>query len=285
MIAVAVAVVRPRASVRTVHRGLKLVLLVIAETLAGTLAATLAALPASATPCPEVFFHGAAPVIASPRLAAGTHELCYQSFAVLASGLSRTGLWSAEHLTRSSIEAARALGGRHGHWHADANLAASERAAPKDYTNSGYDRGHLSPSGDMPTPETDAETFTMANVAPQVPHLNRGSWEQAESLTRDIAVYTGETWVVTGVLFEGANVQQIGNGVLVPTAFYKALLMPGRGAAAYVATNAATPRWQVISLAELKRRSGVDVFPALPPSVKATAAELPMPGARRRRAQ
>lgn len=278
-----VAVVRPRPRVRTVRRESTLVLRLIAGTLASALAATLTAAPASATPCPVVFFHGATPVIGSPRLAAGTHELCYQSFAVLTSGVSRTGLWSAEHLTRGGIEAARALGSRHGRWHADANLAASERAAPKDYTNSGYDRGHLSPSGDMPTPDADAETFTMANVVPQVPHLNRGSWEQAESLTRDIAVYTGETWVVTGVLFEGANVRQIGNGVLVPTAFYKALLMPGRGAAAYVATNEATPRWQVISLDELKRRSGVDVFPALSAAVKATAAELPVPGARRRR--
>lgn len=71
----------------------------------------------------------------------------------------------------------------------------------------------------------------------------------------------------------------------MPTAFYKALLMPGRGAAAYVATNEATPAWQVISLVDLKRRSGVDVFPALAATVKATAAKLPMPGDRRRRSQ
>lgn len=241
--------------------------------------------PVSAAECSHSFFGGAAPIIVNPRLATGAQELCYQSFAVLASGLSRTGLWSAEHLTRADIESARALGGRFGRWHADTHLSTAERAVPRDYTNSGYDRGHLSPSGDMPTPEADAETFTMANVAPQLPHLNRGSWEQAESLTRDIAVFVGETWVVTGVLFEGANVQQIGNGVLVPTAFYKALLMPGRGAAVYVATNEAMPRWQVISLLALKRRSGVDVFPTLSASIKNTAAELPMPGTRHRRVQ
>ena len=241
--------------------------------------------PAFASECFTSFYRGAAPVITSPRLEHGTRELCYQSFAVLASSLSHTGLWSAEHLTRGNIEAARALGGRYGRWHADIHLSAAERAVPRDYTNSGYDRGHLSPSGDMPTPAADAETFTMANVAPQLPHLNRGSWEQAESLTRDIAVFVGETWVVTGVLFEGANVQQIGNGVLVPTAFYKALLIPGRGAAVYVATNEAMPRWQVISLLALKQRSGVDAFPTLSTSIKNTAAELPMPGARHRRVQ
>jgi endonuclease G len=191
---------------------------------------------ASAEQCSATFFRGIAPVIRNSHVAAGTHEICYQAFAVLASDASRTGLWSAEHLTRGAIEAARAMGGRHGRWHADAHLSGIGRTSPHDYTNSGYDRGHLSPSGDMPTFEADAETFTMANVAPQVPHLNRGSWEQAESKTRDIAVYLGETWVVTGVLFEGATVQQLASGVLVPTSFYKALLMPGRGAAVYVAT-------------------------------------------------
>ncbi|UAJ12061.1 DNA/RNA non-specific endonuclease [Glacieibacterium megasporae] len=209
--------------------------------------------------------------------------VCYQSFATTASPISRTGLWSAEHLTRGGVEAARGLGARYGRWHADAHLRPDQQASPKDYTNSGYDRGHLSPSGDMPTPDADAETFTMANVAPQVPHLNRGSWEQAESMTRDIAVYLGETWVVTGVLFEGNELRRIGGNVLVPTAFYKALLMPGRGAAAYVATNEPVPRWSVVSIVELRRRSGVDVFPRLAADVAASAAVLPMPGDHRRR--
>lgn len=253
----------------------------VAAFAAGWLA--VAAVPAGATQCPAMFFRGSAPVILNARLAAGSHEICYQTFATTASALSRTGIWSAEHLTRDKVAAARAMGGRHGRWHADAHLSGDDRASPKDYTNSGYDRGHLSPSGDMPTPDADAETFTMANVAPQVPHLNRGSWEQAESLTRDIAVYLGEIWVVTGVMFEGSDLLQIGRGVLVPTSFYKALLMPGRGAAVYVATNDQSPRWEVISVAELKRRSGIDVFPAVAIDLKTKAADLPMPGARRRR--
>ena len=238
---------------------------------------------AARTPCPAQFFRGNAPVILNPHLADNTREICYRSFSVSASALSRTGLWSAEHLTRTNIAMARNMVSRHGHWHADTHLRASERADPKDYTNSGYDRGHLSPSGDMPTLDADAETFTMANVAPQVAHLNRGSWERAENLTRDIATYLGEAWVVTGVIFKGKNLRQIAGGVLVPTSFFKALLMPGRGAAAYVATNEAQPKWEVISIAELTRRSGIDAFPALAASVKTTAATLPTIGARRPR--
>lgn len=232
--------------------------------------------------CPTFFVNGVEPVITNARLAIGTQKVCYSSFSLAASGRSRTGLWSAEHLTRASIEAARQLPGRHGRWHADAHLSGDAGAMPRDYTNSGYDRGHLSPSGDMPTAEADAETFSMANVAPQAPHFNRGSWEQAESLVRDIAVYVGETWVVTGVLFEGAHVQKIGSRVLVPTAFYKALYMPGRGAAAYIATNQLEPQWQVVSIAALRLRAGVDPYPSLSETIKTHATELPLPGARRR---
>ena len=235
--------------------------------------------------CPQIFFRGLAPAVIERSLANDATKICYSSFSVLASGISKTGLWSAEHLTRLSVESARRLPGRHGRWHADVHLSFEQGAAPSDYTHSGFDRGHLSPSGDMPTPDSDAETFTMANVAPQLPHLNRGSWERAESLTRDIAVYVGEIWVVTGVIFMGDDLRQIGGRVLVPTAFYKALYMPGRGAAAYLATNEEEPRWRTVSIAEIKKISGIDPFPGLPEAVKVRLTDLPMPGQRRRRVQ
>ena len=233
--------------------------------------------------CPRIFYHGVPPAVIERGLADDATKICYSSFSVLASGISKTGLWSAEHLTRLGVESARRLPGRHGRWHADVHLSLKQRAAPSDYTHSGFDRGHLSPSGDMPTPADDAETFTMANVAPQLPHLNRGSWERAESLTRDIAVYMGEIWVVTGVIFKGNDLQQIGGRILVPTAFYKAIYMPGRGAAAYLATNEQEPRWRTVSIAELEKISGIDPFPSLPEAVKVRLTDLPRPGQRRRR--
>ena len=45
---------------------------------------------------------------------------------------------------------------------------------PTDYRGSGYDRGHLDPSGDRTATETDnSATFFMSNMIPQSPANNR----------------------------------------------------------------------------------------------------------------
>lgn len=46
---------------------------------------------------------------------------------------------------------------------------------PKDYTNTGYDRGHLCPSKDRSdTVQNNQAVFTMLNIFPQAPDNNRG---------------------------------------------------------------------------------------------------------------
>src|SRR5689334_6495975 len=114
---------------------------------------TTGATQASSTTCPQQFLGGEAPALTNPKLAAQTRELCYSGYAVLHSGLTRTPLWSAEHLTRERIESARETA-----WintfHPDPNLPESERAELSDYARSGFDRGHMAPSGDMPDPQS-----------------------------------------------------------------------------------------------------------------------------------
>ena len=59
------------------------------------------------------------------------------------------------------------------------------RATHGDYTNSGYDRGHLTPSADRTATDADnAATFILTNVVPQTPEHNRGLWAQREAATR-----------------------------------------------------------------------------------------------------
>ena len=48
----------------------------------------------------------------------------------------------------------------------------------EDYVNSGYDRGHMAPAGDMKWDrEAMRESFLLTNVAPQCHALNGGSWK------------------------------------------------------------------------------------------------------------
>ena len=57
-----------------------------------------------------------------------------------------------------------------------------------DFTNSGYDRGHMAPNADFNDTEENAlMTFFIANVWPQTPHVNRVEWLATEVETRRFA--------------------------------------------------------------------------------------------------
>ena len=242
------------------------------------LAALCSPQPARSTPsaCPQDFAGGQPPALLNQRLAAGARALCFRAFAVLHSAATRTPLYSAEHLTAAGLSDARSLP-REGEFHPEDALPPGERAELRDYARSGFDRGHMSPSGDMPTPEAQQESFSLANMVPQAPKLNRGLWEGIESAVRKLAERQGELYVVTGPIFQGAELQQVGD-VIVPTHVFKAVLDPRRGlAAAYVAKNVDDAPWAPISMAQLADLTGLDVFPALPASAKSAMLRLPKP--------
>lgn len=92
----------------------------------------------------------------------------------------------------------------------------------RDYSGSGYDRGHLAPAADMAWSELAmSESFFLSNMSPQLPGFNRGIWKQLEALVRSWASEYDSILVVTGpVLREG--LAKIGpNQVSVPEQYYK----------------------------------------------------------------
>lgn len=245
----------------------------VATAIVGTL---VACSPAPArTSCPSSFASGVEPTIVNLKLARSTRSLCFAAFAVLHSGVSRTPLYSAEHLTRASIEAAQDHDTRDNQFHADEGLPPDERAELADYVRSGYDRGHMAPSGDMGSQSDDHESFSLANIVPQAAALNRNSWAALEGYVRDLTIKLGDAYVVTGPLYEGTDIKRVGGRVLVPTATWKALYVPGQGTGGWIATNEAKPKWQVVSIAALTRRIGIDPFPALDTKAKAKVPKFP----------
>ncbi|MBB3952605.1 DNA/RNA endonuclease G (NUC1) [Aureimonas jatrophae] len=151
-------------------------------------------------------------------------------------------------------------------FHAEKVLPHSERSELSDYRKSGFDRGHMAPSGNMPDAASQADSFSLANMIPQNHRLNTGVWSQIEETVRDVATLDGEAWVVTGPLFIGGDIQAIGaNNVLVPTTVWKAVYDPARqGAAVYVADNDNSPNCRILSVDAFRTMSGIDPFPALP---------------------
>jgi endonuclease G len=211
------------------------------------------------------------------KLAPHSTVLCNDAYATLASGLTRGSLWSAEHLTAVGLAHARGLQ-RRGSFHDEQRVPAEDRAELSDYSRSGYDRGHMAPSGDMPDLASQQQSFSLGNVVPQTAALNRDVWEGIESAVRHLAERHGELYVVTGPLFQGDHPAFLHGRVRVPTSTWKAIYDPSvRGAAAYSCTNVDVPVCVYLSIAVLVRETGIDPFPAVAVVIKQTAMKLPPP--------
>ena len=95
-----------------------------------------------------------------------------------------------------------------------------------DYVGSGYDRGHMCPSGDRTRSIPDnSATFFMTNMVPQLAANNQGSWEDFESYCRTQAQAGQEIYIMSGVV---GNIGTIAGGrVVVPQYTWKvALFLP-----------------------------------------------------------
>lgn len=232
---------------------------------------------AQAESCPENYWQGQLPVITKTAMQKNTRPLCFNGFAVMHSGVTRTPLWAAHHLTAAEISSARELD-RQDSFHAEERIPASERAELGDYRGSGYDRGHLVPNGDMASRAQQADSFSLANMMPQSPNNNRVVWNNLEQALRGLVLQEQEAYVVTGGAFIGQRLARIGkNGVFVPSDTFKAVYFPKRKAASvYWAPNDESGRVEVISVAELDQRLGIQVFPGLSATIRQKTVDLPL---------
>ncbi len=104
---------------------------------------------------------------------------------------------------------------------ADTEIPARYRSTLSDYKGSGYDRGHMAVSATVDSSyNAMTESFSLSNMTPQLPGLNRQGWKYLEQYIRKWTNERGELYVVTGAMFEGKHTV-IGNGVHVPTHYYK----------------------------------------------------------------
>lgn len=245
---------------------------------AALLAFLLAAAPAAAeTACPGNFVGGLPPALTNPKLARDSYPLCLSGFSVLFSGVTRTPVYSAEHLTAARIEAARGMV-RVDRFHPEPRLPEGVRSEVGDFRRSGFDREHMAPNGDMADEASQRDSFSLANMVPQNHSNNAGLWAAIEETVRDTAVTDGEVYVVTGPLYRGADVTVLQDRVYVPTQLWKAVYDPMPNAAgAYLADNKPGWSYRRISIAELIALTGIDPFPSLPDTVKDAAPDLPPP--------
>jgi len=90
-------------------------------------------------------------------------------------------------------------------------LLVDETDLTKDYTGSGFDRGHMAPAADNQCSGPDAmkECFYFSNMTPQYGSLNRGDWKTLEMRTRDLALSQDSVKVWTGSVGEKRKVERL----------------------------------------------------------------------------
>ena len=105
-----------------------------------------------------------------------------------------------------------------------------------DYSGSGFDRGHHTPSGDRTASVADnSATFFMTNMMPQAPNNNQGPWEELESYCRTLVNQGNELYIIAGGAGQGgvgsngaANTVASGH-VVVPAVTWKVIIVLPNG--------------------------------------------------------
>ncbi|WP_375446043.1 DNA/RNA non-specific endonuclease [uncultured Fibrella sp.] len=161
-----------------------------------------------------------------------------------------------------------------------------------DYTNSGFDRGHMCPSDDRDSTATENRTtFTLSNIVPQAPHHNQQAWRLLEDYTRSLLADGQECYIIAGCNGQGGTgnnglVETLAGGKLVvPAALWKVIVILPVGSndlqridnqtrviAVWMPnTNAVgDERWADyrVSVDQIEQRTGYDLLSNVPTAVQ-----------------
>jgi endonuclease G len=169
----------------------------------------------------------------------------------------------------------------------------------RDYSGSGFDRGHLCPHGDRAADSERAfSTFVMTNVVPQAANLNQKAWNQLEDYCRSLVRRRGvRLYIIAGPYGRGGRGTQglkntIGGGkVTVPSDCWKIVVVVPDADGDGDDLAKITPATRVIAVlmpndndaligqpwskyrttpADIEQRTGYHFFDRLPPDVAAS---------------
>ncbi|MCY7357384.1 MAG: DNA/RNA non-specific endonuclease [Rudanella sp.] len=163
-----------------------------------------------------------------------------------------------------------------------------------DYTNSGFDRGHLCPSDDRDGSSADnSATFLLTNIVPEAPRHNREVWKELEEYCRKLMAASNELYIVAGTLGAGGTgasgeASKLANGkITVPASLWKVIVVLPVGSSdlqrintntRVIAVNipnrqtAADKPWNyyILSVDDLERRTGYDFLSNLSQDLQQT---------------
>jgi len=107
---------------------------------------------------------------------------------------------------------------------------------PEDYTNTGFDRGHMTPAADSNSSTEMSDTFYMTNMTPQYPNVNRIAWKNLEESVRKMNYAT----ILTGAIYNGYTVTIGKHKIPVPAKLYKVVYLTDGSIKSFWADNLKT---------------------------------------------
>lgn len=189
--------------------------------------------------------------------------------------------WVSWQLTSSDLGEAR----RSNVFVADTTLPEGwYRVTTDDYTGSGYDRGHVTPSADRTATQKDNEaTFILTNILPQAPDNNRNTWENLESFSRDLVEKGHVLYIIAGG--DGDNGTIARGKIAVPRYTWKIIVVMPQGQSDVSQITPDTPviavrvpnglkdtlgDWQEyrVTVASIEEATGYHFFTNLPPDTQ-----------------
>jgi endonuclease G, mitochondrial len=218
--------------------------------------------------CPRFFVNGVVPKVsqASPQR---QRELCFDAFAVLYSGQSKTPVYVVERLSKTQLADAEDEA-RTNRFYEEARLPGVDRSRLEDFkarlqqdgVELRFDRGHMAPAADMPNAQAMAQSFSLSNMVPQAPANNRGAWAKTiERATRKYVMRAaGDVFVFTGPVY-AAPVRTLGpNRVWIPRYLFKLVYDPSanRAWAHWLENSDEARAGRPITYDELVRRTGIE---------------------------
>ncbi|WKE67274.1 DNA/RNA non-specific endonuclease [Gallaecimonas kandeliae] len=209
-----------------------------------------------------------------PEGAAASDELIFRDIYTLSNNkTTKFADWAAYVVTQATIDGPT----RKRYWKADPELPAADTLEPADYTGAnaelGTDRGHQVPLASFSNTSNWAAANYLSNITPQNADLNEGAWEKLENAVRSLVRAQGDTYVLTGPLYErywgtlpGADESHV-----IPSGYWKIVVRStsqGLKASAFI-MDQDTPRsdshcgYQT-TIDEVEYRTGLNVLPQLP---------------------
>lgn len=160
----------------------------------------------------------------------------------------------------------------------------------RDYSGSGYDRGHMIPSADrFGSERQNAETFLMTNIVPQTPSLNQYRWNELEKFARSLVYRGNTTYTIAGVAGERGRLK---NRVTVPETIWKIIVVFPKGREEISKTTRVIAvempnddigddknwRSSLTTVRRIEQRTGLDFFSSLPRDVQDSIENKPDAG-------